>query len=154
MKPGRKPLPTQLKIVTGNPGKRKVNKNEPVAPTERPQPPAHLSVKEKRHFVEICDFLEGMKILSSADKYTIELAAHYWEDYLITKKAVKKARFQDAFDKEGNKTVKSHPSVAQRNASVKMLNSLLGELGLTPTARTRLMSGSNGGGEDRDDFLD
>jgi len=153
MKPGRKPLPTQLRIVTGNAGKRKLNIDEPKPSQEIPEPARHLSVREKKHFVEICNFLAEMKILATSDKYTIELAAHYWEDYLILKKHVKKDRFQDAFDKEGNKTVKSHPAVGQRNASVKMLNSLLGELGLTPTARTRLVSSdSEGGGGD--DLLD
>ena len=37
---GRKPKPTQLKLVTSNPGKRKVNRKEAKAKAAIPAPPA------------------------------------------------------------------------------------------------------------------
>ena len=42
MKPGRKPKPTALKKIQGNPGKRKLNKTEliPNITSEVPVPPA------------------------------------------------------------------------------------------------------------------
>lgn len=40
---GRRPKPTHLKVVTGNPGKRKLNDKEPTPAKEIPGPPAHLT---------------------------------------------------------------------------------------------------------------
>src|SRR6185312_2686519 len=40
---GRKPKPSALKLLAGNPGKRALNKREPRPRREIPSPPAHLS---------------------------------------------------------------------------------------------------------------
>jgi hypothetical protein len=40
---GRRPKPTHLKVVTGNPGKRKLNDKEPTPAREIPSPPEHLT---------------------------------------------------------------------------------------------------------------
>lgn len=39
---GRRPKPTHLKVVTGNPGKRKFNDKEPQPAREIPSPPSHI----------------------------------------------------------------------------------------------------------------
>ena len=52
MKPGTKPKPTHLKLVTGNPGKRTLNRKEAKAKAAIPAPPAHLTpdaVEEWKH---------------------------------------------------------------------------------------------------------
>lgn len=41
MKPGTKPKPTHLKLVTGNPGKRTLNRKEAKAKAAIPVPPHH-----------------------------------------------------------------------------------------------------------------
>ena len=43
MTSGRKPTPTALKLVKGNPGKRAVNKAEAVVALSEPTPPAKFS---------------------------------------------------------------------------------------------------------------
>ena len=44
---GRKPIPTQLKVVRGNPGKRALNKNEPQPAGDLLDPPAWMSESQK-----------------------------------------------------------------------------------------------------------
>lgn len=39
---GRKPKPTKLKILEGNPGKQRLPKGEPMPDTEMPEAPEHL----------------------------------------------------------------------------------------------------------------
>ena len=43
MKPGTKPKPTHLKLVTGNPGKRTLNPKEAKAKASIPVAPHHLT---------------------------------------------------------------------------------------------------------------
>lgn len=45
--PGRRPNPTHLKIVNGNPGKRPLNHNEPASPPINPRPPREFDVDLK-----------------------------------------------------------------------------------------------------------
>jgi P27 family predicted phage terminase small subunit len=42
MRTGRPPVPTQLKIIRGNPGRRALNKNEPRPVGDLAEPPAHF----------------------------------------------------------------------------------------------------------------
>ncbi len=44
---GRKPKPTRLKIIDGNPGKRPIRGDEPQPPKGQPSCPAHLSPTAK-----------------------------------------------------------------------------------------------------------
>jgi phage terminase small subunit len=44
---GRKPLPTVLKIVTGNPGKRRLNTREPIPEGKLTEPPGWMSDSQK-----------------------------------------------------------------------------------------------------------
>ena len=44
---GRKPKPTSVKILTGNPGKRRLNHEEPKPPVSVPECPVELSPTAK-----------------------------------------------------------------------------------------------------------
>ena len=44
---GRKPKPSHLKLVTGNPGKRAINTQEPVPERILPAPPAELTAEAR-----------------------------------------------------------------------------------------------------------
>lgn len=46
---GRRPKPSHLKVVTGNPGKRKLNDKEPTPIREIPSPLHTLLTGEKLH---------------------------------------------------------------------------------------------------------
>lgn len=64
---GRRPKPTHLKVVTGNPGKRKLNDKEPTPAKEIPSPPAHLTDWGKVAWGRLTVLLDGMGVLTVAD---------------------------------------------------------------------------------------
>ena len=71
---GNRPKPTKLKILQGNPGKRRINLHEPEPERARPRMPAWLkaypvAVEEWRREVEI---LDDMGILTVADEGNLE----------------------------------------------------------------------------------
>lgn len=49
---GRKPKPTALKILEGNPGKRKLNAKEPTPLKKAPKCPAWLDAEAKKNSVD------------------------------------------------------------------------------------------------------
>ena len=70
-KPGRRPTPTVLKIATGNPGKRKLNKNEPKPANDNISPPDFLDEKALEKWDSLVPIIKGMGLMTNADVDTI-----------------------------------------------------------------------------------
>ena len=65
---GRKPKPTALKLIDGNPGKRPINANEPKTTGGKPTCPSHLSPTAKSEWKRISGTLHEMGILTAVDR--------------------------------------------------------------------------------------
>ena len=65
---GRKPKPSQLKLVTSNPGKRQVNRKEAKAKAAIPAPPHHLTVDAVDEWNRVATELFHLGILSEIDR--------------------------------------------------------------------------------------
>jgi|GEM_PF-270735 len=79
---GRRPKPTHLKVVTGNPGKRKLNDKEPAPVREIPSPPAHLTDWGKVAWGKLTVLLDGMGVLTVADTLALERLCDIYADIL------------------------------------------------------------------------
>jgi phage terminase small subunit len=67
--PGRKPKPTKLKELLGNPGGRDLNLAEP-APEGKPQKPKFLKGRAAKIWDEYAPQLTAMGVLTSVDSHT------------------------------------------------------------------------------------
>src|SRR5690606_37247509 len=65
---GRKPNPTALRRLNGNPGKRGYNHLEPVAPEGLPDCPPHLSELARAEWDRIAQVLYEMGVLTMVDR--------------------------------------------------------------------------------------
>lgn len=65
---GRRPRPTHLKALEGNPGKRPLNLAEPKTPPGRPIAPPDLSDDAKKEWQYIVPKLDEMGVLHKADR--------------------------------------------------------------------------------------
>ncbi len=115
---GRKPKPTHLKVVTGNPHQHKLNDREPEAAGPLGDPPAGWTPAaiELWHEVVACA-PDG--VLTKSDRHLVEIAVR-----LLAQ-------------------IRSDAEV--RAATVTQFRCCLGEMGMTPSARTRLYTGGRGG---------
>ena len=148
--PGRKPTPTHLKIVKGNPGKRPLNKNEPTFDQDLPEPPSYLSTEAQGVFVVLRDRLQAMGYASASHTEALSLCAlrleEVWRCTTIINNLgltyVKKRKL-DEVDEEGNPvieiTYKTRPEVNIRHEAAKHAQSLLAEFGLTPASATKVV---------------
>src|SRR4051794_17589175 len=64
---GRKPQPTALKLLTGNPGKRPLNQAEPQPSPRLPRAPEHLSNEAKKEWRRAGRFLLTLGLVSDLD---------------------------------------------------------------------------------------
>ena len=69
---GRKPKPTAMKILEGNPGKRPLNVNEPVPPVGNIKCPTWLLPEAKKEWKRLAPSLEAMGVLTMADLTAFE----------------------------------------------------------------------------------
>ena len=64
---GRKPKPTALKVLEGNPGKRPLNDHEPIPPKGELKCPSWLLPEAKKEWKRLASSLEAMGVLTMAD---------------------------------------------------------------------------------------
>ena len=65
---GRKPKPTTLKILEGNPGKRSLNEHEPQVQAEIPECPEFLDDEARAEWFRMAKVLQDMGLLTQADR--------------------------------------------------------------------------------------
>ena len=64
---GRKPKPTAVKVLEGNPGKRSLNTGEPKPEKKAPRCPAWLEDEAKKEWRRMAKQLENLGILTEID---------------------------------------------------------------------------------------
>ena len=130
--------PTALKLVTGNPGKRAINKNEPKPTVGTPKMPSHLPPKAKTYWKDVSKLLSEMGVLTVADGKALEqLCNTYceWRDHL---KDIQRDGTTYWAETQSGKLLKANPSVAMASDAQKRIKSFMVEFGLTPSSRTRI----------------
>lgn len=152
---GRKPLPTQMKIVRGNPGKRSLNASEPKAKRGQPPRPSFLGRRGNEAWVEISALLDDMKVLTLADGPALALLCATYDDYREARDVVDEhgMTYESTNDLTGTTTIRARPEVAIMSDAAKRLRMLLVEFGLTPSARSRLHVGGDAPEDPLDEFL-
>ena len=65
---GRKPKPTRLKLITGNPGKRRLNEREPKPKAVVPRCPVELCDAAKKEWRRIGKQLAVLGLLTEIDR--------------------------------------------------------------------------------------
>ncbi len=75
---GRKPVPTKLKLLRGNPGKRTLNDREPQIDPSTPEPPDWLEGEARDKWFEVCDKLGDLGILTHVDADVLTLYCRTW----------------------------------------------------------------------------
>lgn len=126
---GRKPIPSALKKLAGNPGKRPILEDL-AAPSSAPDRPRGLSVEARKEWDRITSELAHLGILSCVDRSALELYCATWERWKGSEAAIK----QEGAVVDG----RANPHVSMANKALMIMKSFLAEFGLTPSSRARL----------------
>ena len=132
---GRKPKPTQLKILQGNPGKRPLNKNEPKPCTKMPSRPQHLVGAALHEWNRITRYLEPLNMVTQVDRAALAaycIAYGRWVD------AEREVQRLGSVYKSKNGIVMQSPYVGIANRAMELMHKFLIEFGMTPSSRARL----------------
>ena len=145
---GRKPKPTALKLLEGNPGKRPVNEKEPIPPKGTVKCPTWLEPEAKKEWKRLAPSLEAMGVLTQAD---LTAFAGYCQAYARWKEAEEFISQHGSIFQTPSGYVQQVPQVSIAQQNLKIMQSFCSEFGLTPATRARIIA--NGGGKD-DGFSD
>lgn len=130
---GRKPKPTSLKELQGNPGKRPLNAREP-KPKTAVKRPRGLTGLRRAFWDEHAPELERLQILTGVDSPAFRLMT---EAYAIALEAAAELR-HDGFTVQGRDGEKKNPVASVWRDNATLFKSLATEFGMTPSARARL----------------
>lgn len=136
---GRKPKPTAMKELEGNPGRRKLNKREPKVNSGIPVCPSWLLPEAKSEWKRLAKKLHQIGILTVNDRTTF---AAYCQSYARWKEANEHLEHEGSvcFTKNGFEQPSAWVSIA--NTSQKLMMQAAAEFGLTPSVRSRLAASS------------
>jgi P27 family predicted phage terminase small subunit len=144
---GRRPIPTYLKLLRGNPGHQRLNENEPQPqPVETPDAPDYLSGHALDEWNRVAPGLCVMGLLTILD---VHVLAAYCVSYCRWREAEELlAEFRARDPTTKGLLVRSRSGDARINPLVKVSRLMAAdtlrygsEFGFTPAARTRISVG-------------
>jgi P27 family predicted phage terminase small subunit len=132
---GRKPKPTWLKLVTGNPGHRPINDSEPQLAGDLPEaPPAELQTDAQRAIWT--RVLTDAPYLRSADR---DILVAYCVAVALYAEAVQKVQqFGVLIKAPSTGTPMNSPYYTMLNKQARVIKELGSEMGLSPASRSRV----------------
>ncbi len=136
---GRKPKPTAVKVLEGNPGKRPLNMLEPTPEKIAPECPSWLNDEAKAEWDRLVDKMVELGILTEMDMAAF---AGYCQSYARWKEA------EEFIEKHGTivKTPSGYwqqiPQVSIAQTNLKVMLKFCSEFGLTPSSRSRMIAGN------------
>jgi P27 family predicted phage terminase small subunit len=136
---GRRPKPTALRRIEGNPGRRPFNANEPVPPDGLPSCPEHLSIVAAAEWDRVAKTLYDMGVLTTIDRAAL---AAYCQAYARWVEAEEKLAETPALFKTPSGYVQQSPWMGIANKQLELMGRYMTELGMTPASRSRVAAES------------
>jgi len=134
---GRKPQPTQLKLVNGNPGKRPLNKNEPSFDVGLPEPPDCLDEGALKEWWRAGGMLAKSGVMTPADRAVLAAYCQSYSRWAHAEVQVKEYGVM-VLSPRGVPVVS--PWVGVAAAAQQAMLKAASDLGLTPVARSRVVA--------------
>jgi P27 family predicted phage terminase small subunit len=142
MTAGRKPIPANLKLVTGNPGMRPIQE-EVESDMPVPEPPAHLGEDGVEEWHRIIDELDALGIVTGLDVGALAVYCAAYDRWVVAERAL--AVHVALFGEAGALTVVSQKGSVIKNPLVTIAREaaldvvkVASEFGMTPVGRARL----------------
>lgn len=156
--PGRKPKPTQLRVIQGNPGKRALPKREPKPELGAPDRPIPLHGHASAAWKLASEKLQRVGVLTELDGLALAALALSFQDFMQAREALARPVYEPCAEASdalaavvaeagslsyvsatnSGVIMRSRPEVAVIADADRRLRAWLTEFGMTPSARSRV----------------
>lgn len=134
---GRKPKPTSIKRLAGNPGKRPLNDREPKPrPANVKMPRGVLPKHGQKLWRQLAPLLLELGVLTEVDLPALEMMCLH---YALARQALEEVNEIGLTIEEDGKT-KKNPAMQAFRENSQAYKQLLVEFGLTPSSRSRIVT--------------
>lgn len=140
---GRRPLPTHLKVINGNPGHRPLNRAEPQPRRKIPRPPPELNEDGLLEWKRVVRELYNLGMLTTLDRAALAAYCQAYGRWIRAERAFGALAQNDsryggliARTQQGNWI--PNPLLHAANRAMSDMMKYAGEFGLTPSARSRI----------------
>ena len=135
---GRKPKPTAVKVLEGNPGKRELNTFEPVPKkTSLPKCPDWLEEEARNEWHRLAKNLFELGLLTDLD---VQAFASYCQAYARWREAEEFITQHGSLIKTKSGYWQQVPQVSIAHQNQKIMMQAAAEFGLTPSSRSRIIA--------------
>lgn len=143
MTQGRKPKPTNLKLIAGTDRADRRNDAEPKPARALPAPPAFLSDEAKAEWTRTADQLYQLGILSKIDRAALGAYCQAYGRWEQAERALARMAERDAVThgmmiKTTNGNAVQNPLLGTANKAMADMMRYAAEFGMTPSARARI----------------
>jgi P27 family predicted phage terminase small subunit len=141
---GRPPVPTALKVVRGNPGKRALNTAEPQYSADHLACPRWLSAEAKREWRRVAKLLKDQRVVTDADRAALVAYCQAWarwrqaEEILETGGFTQQVAIQNAKGEIIGEKEIVRPEVIIAQKYLELMQRAAGRLGLDPSSRAKV----------------
>jgi P27 family predicted phage terminase small subunit len=132
---GRRPKPTRLKVLTGNPGKRPLDDGEPRPEVAIPDCPGELGETARREWNRLVGELAALKLLTNFDRAAL---AAYCGAYALWAEATEAIQKYGVMIKSPSGYPVQSPYVSVANRQAEIMMRIASEFGFTPASRSRI----------------
>ena len=136
---GRRPKPTRLKVLTGNPGKRPLHDAEPRPQVAIPDCPEELGETARREWNRLVGELASLKLLTNFDRAAL---AAYCGAYALWAEATGAIQKYGVMIKSPSGYPVQSPYVSVANRQAEIMMRIASEFGFTPASRGRISTPS------------
>ncbi|MBI3357922.1 MAG: P27 family phage terminase small subunit [Nitrospirae bacterium] len=137
---GRKPKPTALKVLQGNPGKRKLNTDEPEYAIGAPDKPDWLDQYASAEWDRLSAVMLEGRLLTKADWGILLSTCLAYSQMHRNELALQRYK-SDSYivvDQLGNRIPKSRPETIRKEVARRQYVSFLAEMGQTTVSKTKV----------------
>ena len=137
---GRKPVPTKLKLLKGNPSKRPITHNEPQSECVRADlpPPEHLGKLAAECWIHMVKMLSEAQVITELDLHGLELYCAAYQNWRDGQQKVIELGSIVKSPKSGYPV--QSPYFAIANKAHEQMVKISAEFGLTPSSRSRVQT--------------
>lgn len=133
---GRKPKPTTIRLLEGNPGRRPLNDREPDAPDGMPECPEYLDDVAKAEWFRTAAVFREMGLLTPADRTALAAYCVAYSRWVEAEAQVK--RFGTIVKSPDKGFPMKSPYLTVADQALETMRKLMVEFGLTPSSRSRI----------------
>lgn len=136
---GRKPLPTQVKLLRGTAQRCRMNPDEPAPDPALPDAPLHLSPEAREEWERVAGELYDLGVLSRIDRAALAAYCQAYGRWVAAERGLRREDGgMDLIAVTSNGNVIQNPLVGIANKSLELMHKYLTEFGMSPSSRTRV----------------